>query len=77
MESKQIQELEKLLNEYRALMASNDSTPKIDDEAHSKVCEEKKKLEKQVVELNQTIETLKLQLEHATPNVSGCNFLNP
>lgn len=75
MEAKQVQELEKLLDEYRAIISAKDATPRIDDEAHTKVCEEKEQLVKQVGELNQKIENLELQLEFVSSKVSGI-FLN-
>ncbi|XP_057373936.1 mitotic spindle assembly checkpoint protein MAD1-like [Daphnia carinata] len=65
METKQINELERLLEEYRGLVSIVDTTPKVNEEIVTKLNQEKEQLTKEVAELNQTIKHLKAQSEIA------------
>lgn len=73
LESNQIQNLERLLEEYRKLVAYKDNeTPKVGDtEVVKKLNEEKAQLTRQIQQLNQTVESLKAQLEIAASKVSN------
>lgn len=66
MESKQIQELEKLLEEYRGLLSTGGQSK---GEELAKVSEEKEQLARQVANMSRTIDTLKTQLELAAAKV--------
>lgn len=65
METKQINELERLLEEYRELVSMADTSPKANQETVTKLNQEKEQLTKEVAELNLTIKHLKAQLEFA------------
>lgn len=71
METKQINELERLLEEYRELVSMADTSPKANQETVTKLNQEKEQLTKEVAELNQTIKHLKAQLEFAESRVSN------
>lgn len=73
LESNQIQNLERLLEEYRKLVAYKDNeTLKVGDtEVVKKLNEEKAQFTRQIQQLNQTVESLKAQLEIAASKVSN------
>ena len=71
VESNQIQNLERLLDEYRKLVSYKDSETSRagDSETVKKLNEEKTQLASQIQQLNQTVESLKAQLEIAASKV--------
>lgn len=72
IESSQIQNLERLLDEYRKLVSykDNESSKVSDTETVKKLNDEKTQLTRQIQQLNQTVESLKVQLEIAASKVS-------
>jgi chromosome segregation ATPase len=69
-EANRIQTLETLLDEYRQLLATGDSTErKESQETAAQFNEEKNRLLQQIKELNETINSLKYQLEQLSSKV--------
>ena len=69
-EANRIQTLETLLDEYRQLVSTGDSTErKESQEAAAQLNEEKNRLLQQIKELNETINSLKFQLEQLSSKV--------
>jgi len=75
VESNQIQNLERLLDEYRKLVSYKDSETSRagDTETIKKLNEEKTQLASQIQQLNQTVESLKAQLEIAASKGVGAD----
>jgi len=75
VESNQIQNLERLLDEYRKLVSYKDSETSRagDSETVKKLNEEKTQLASQIQQLNQTVESLKAQLEIAASKGVGAD----